>query len=173
MSAHAPSDVAGIPSNEWDWSQLMENLWPALLSSGQRKFGLSREDCEDAIQQVAQEIIQRRPRARMPEAYLRNAYYRHCCDVARARGRFVALESVSEFRHEPGGRMEAECDVTNALGRVSPRCRELITAYALEGRTLPETADWVGSSKVTIWKRIHKCLGKLEIWLKRDVTPAL
>lgn len=169
---HASSDAAGIPSSEWDWSALMESLWPSLVSSGQRRFGLSREDCEDAIQQVAQEIVQRRPRARTPEAYLRNAFYRHCCDVARARGRIVPLESVGDLRHEPQAGLDAGCDVTSALGRVSPRCRELITAYALEGRTLPETADRVGTSKVTIWKRIHKCLGKLELWLKRDVTRA-
>ncbi len=156
---------AGILSTLWDWDRLVVEFFPRLVAAGHRRFRLSREDCEDALQRVAQEIVARRPRARVPEAFLTTAFYRRCLKIAQAR-RLIEMPPLETDRvDDPRARLAAQTDISMALARVGPRCRHVLSVYALEGRTLPETAEAIRLSPKSMWRRVQRCLGRMKRWM--------
>lgn len=164
------------PAGEWEWEELAERLFPRLIEAGHRRFRLPITDLEDALQEVAARIVTSRPRARVPAAYFTTAFQRACLRIVfertRRRGEDPDEDGVAgppRTSYDPRPRLDAQCDVTWLLFALTPRCREFVRAWALEGRTLPETADATGTSKVTVWKRVNNCLGRLKRWVREDI----
>lgn len=157
-----------VPSSDWQWERIVDALWPKLVTMGRVRYGLSREDSEDALQSVARDVMEYRPRAREPLAYLTTSFKRECGRVLKARAakrREWSLIDAIDGRSDPRPDIDLACDVGIALDRISPRCRALITAHVMEGYTLFETADRTGLSRGNVWKRYQACLRRLIQWL--------
>ncbi len=165
----APREVhgkGGILSTAWEWDRLVREFFPRLVAAGHRRFSLSREDCEDALQIVAQEIVTRRPRALVPEAFLTTAFYRRCFKIVQARKPSYGPPGENQLVDDPRQRLLSEFRVSSALAHIHPRCRAILRLYAIEGCTLPETASRIRQSPKAMWKSVQRCLGRLKQWLE-------
>lgn len=164
------AEPEGRPADQWDWARLHRVVWPALVEQGVRHFGFAKEDCEDALQLVYTRILVKRPRVREPEAYLRRAFLNACCDLtaerSRRRSRERAIDDAVAADDGVARRLLALCAVADAYRQIDPRCREVITSYCLEERTLRETARLTGYSEKTIWKRVSGCMKRLRVCLE-------
>lgn len=151
-----------MPARSWDWASISATLRPVLLSTGRRRFGLPLPDLEDAFQTVVTEILTRQPVHPVPRAYITKAFYFACCDRLRQKRSESPLLGRGTDRVRA---LDAACDVATGLSRIGPRCREIICRWAIEGRTLAETADATGLSRATVWKRVNRCLRRLRACL--------
>lgn len=153
---------SALPAQAWDWAGITATLRPRLLSIGRRRFGLPIQDLEDTFQTVVTEILTRQPTHPVPRAYVTKAFYFACCDkLQQKRANAPLLDPGADRVHE----LDAACDVATGLSRIGPRCREIICRWALEGRTMNETADATGLSRATVWKRVNRCLRRLRACL--------
>src|SRR5512139_3298800 len=86
---------------QWNWEELNSIYRPRLIAAGIVRFGLTREECEDAAQTVFLKVISQNPRVRDPKAYLRAAFLHQAQNVAemklRRREREAALEDSREI----------------------------------------------------------------------------
>jgi len=146
---------------DWDWHRLDTELRPRLIKLAMARYGFSREDSEDLVQDVFQRVLIKRHRARCPEAYLRTAFYHRCADLMRDKSRRGAVPLTDDLSDDPLPRILAAVAVNGALRRVSPTCRSLIVAYYLERQTLAETAVDIAASVKAAWKRINRCVSRL------------
>ena len=62
---------------QWNWEELNAVYRPRLIAAGIVRFGLTREECEDAAQTIFLKILTQNPRVRDPKAYLRAAFLHH------------------------------------------------------------------------------------------------
>ena len=69
----------------WDWEDLYSRLGRGLIALGRRRFGLTLEDAEEALQSAATAIILAAPSVRCPEAYLTSVFLRECLGASRRR----------------------------------------------------------------------------------------
>ncbi len=170
----ASTSAAAGTAMTWDWDRLVAELFPRLIFSGRRHYSkLSFEDFEDAIQQVSMEIMMAGRPVKSPEDYISRAFFWNCYRLDRLR-RPEAYELFDQTGpSDPRGWLNARCDVVGALVRMTERCRDLMTRWALEGHTLNETAELTGFSQKTVWKRIHRCLASVRKWAngKPDGVP--
>ncbi len=167
--------AAASPAS-WDWEELNRDFRPRLIAAGVARFGLTREECEDAAQNVFLKILYQNPRVRDARAYLRAAFLNQCQNIAEARARRRAretdMESSGEFadpHDDPCERVE-RIRLISALGgayrRVGEKCRRVIKSYCLEDRPLAESAEAAGFSTKTVWKRLQECLKRMRLCLQ-------
>ena len=157
----SPAPAEGAP---WDWEDLYARLGRGLLALAERRFGLAREDAEEALQRAATSIFLAAPSVRSPEAYLTTVFLRECL------GTWRRLEEVR--RHEkrlPDGlqkaddscaRIEVVCRFRRAFSVLSPYCRAVMRSCLLDGRPRV-AADNAPVSEAAIYKRYRKCLRTL------------
>jgi RNA polymerase sigma factor (sigma-70 family) len=170
MNAVAPSLEASVgPAVEepvaWDWEHLDRDVRPRLVRLATTRYRLSREDAEDLVQDLFEAILEKRPRARSPEAYLLTAFLHRCYDLLQTKGRRSRHEMpllIDEVRDDRTPHLIfVALVVSGGFRRITPECRGLITAYCLEERSLRETAHDAGCSEKAVWKRINQCLRRL------------
>jgi RNA polymerase sigma factor (sigma-70 family) len=159
---------------QWNWEELNSVYRPRLIAAGIVRFGLTREECEDAAQSVFLKVIAQNPRVRDPKAYLRAAFLNQAQNVAeartRARGRETELDPEGIYRsaiYDPEEReRQAEkirkiTAVTGAFRRIGDKCQKVIRTYCVDECSLAETAEKTGYSSKTIWKRVQECLKRM------------
>ncbi len=159
---------------QWNWEELNSAYRPRLIAAGIVRFGLTREECEDAAQTVFVKVIAQNPRVRDPKAYLRAAFLHQAQNIAEARARSRArtteLDPDGIYRsaiYDPEEReREAEkirriTAVTGAFKRVGDKCQKVIRCYCVDDCSLAETAEKTGYSSKTIWKRVQECLKRM------------
>jgi len=162
-----------VPS-QWNWEELNSVYRPRLIAAGIVRFGLTREECEDAAQAVFLKVITQSPRVRDPRAYLRAAFLHQAQNIAearsRARGRETELDPDGIYRsaiYDPAEReQQAEkirkiTAVTGAFKRIGDKCQTVIRCYCVEEKSLAETAEKAGYSEKTVWKRVQECLKRM------------
>ncbi|MEO6326323.1 MAG: sigma-70 family RNA polymerase sigma factor [Thermoanaerobaculia bacterium] len=135
-----------------------------------RKFGLSREDSEDLVQETFEALFTNRPRARNPEAYATTMFYHACCDRLRRntrdRGRSARLEDVDAPDTLTPDRIHAVCAVNGAFRLIDPTCQKLVTDYYLAGHTLQETSDRSALPLTSTWHRLKQCIKRMLVCLR-------
>lgn len=159
---------------QWNWEELNSIYRPRLIAAGIVRFGLTREECEDAAQTVFLKVIAQNPRVRDPKAYLRAAFLHQAQNVAearsRSRGRDTELNPEGIYRsaiYDPEEReRQAEkirkiTAVTGAFKRIGDKCQTVIRCYCVDDCSLAETAEKAGYSEKTIWKRVQECLKRM------------
>ncbi len=159
---------------QWNWEELNSFYRPRLIAAGIVRFGLTREECEDAAQSVFLKVISQSPRVRDPKAYLRAAFLHQAQNIAesrsRARARTTELDPEGIYRsaiYDPEEReRQAEkirkiTAVTGAFKRVGDKCQKVIRTYCVDECSLAETAEKTGYSSKTIWKRVQECLKRM------------
>mgnify|MGYP001209432405 FL=1 len=161
------ADVA-VPGRDlsapWDWDDLYARLGRGLLALGQRRFGLSREDAEEALQRAATSIFLAAPSVRSPEAYLTTVFLRECLGTFRRgkeRGRReLPMPEGLERADDSCERIEVVCGFRRAFALLTPYCRAVMRACLLEGKKHAE-ADDAAVSESAVHKRYRKCLRTL------------
>ncbi len=161
-AARAPAPPEG-PS-AWDWEDLYTRLGRGLLALGQRRFGLPREDAEEALQRAATAIVLAAPSVRSPEAYLTAVFLRECLGACRRRRdrqrRELPMPEGFERPDDSCERIEVVCRFRRAFALLPQYCREVMRACLLQGRPRAEAAG-ATVTESAIHKRYRKCLRTL------------
>jgi RNA polymerase sigma factor (sigma-70 family) len=168
--APAPPSVAVfvLPSGSspaaWDWDRLDAHLRPRLLNVGERRFGLTREEAEDLLQDTFESVLMKRPRVRNMEGYLVGSFFNRCCD---------RLEQREGQRRNEGPldpslpdavtarRIVDGVHVRSAFRLLTPGCRHLIRAYCVFRQTLAEAAADAGCTVPVVWRRLNQCMKRM------------
>ncbi len=154
---------AGLEPRYWDWEDLYSRLGPGLVVLGARRFGLSRDDAEEALQMAATAIVLAAPSVRSPEAYLTSVFLRECLGILRRRSQLARTEVAPPVGFDAADdsceRIEVACRFRQAFSLLSPVCRSMMRSCLLDGR---RRADADSSSAArTAYKRYRKCLRTL------------
>ncbi len=156
--------AAGLEPREWDWDDLYSRLGPGLVLLGARRFGLAREDAEEALQMAATAIVLAAPSVRSPEAYLTSVFLRECLGILRRRSQLsrneVPVPQGFEAADQSCERIQVVCGVRRAFSLLSPFCRSMMRSCLLEGKTRTVAAAGPVHER-TIYKRYRKCLRTL------------
>ncbi len=150
----------------WEWEEVYENLGGTLIELGMRRYGMSREDAEDALQRVAETIAQTDALVpiRSREAYFTTCFLHAALRIVkrrRSRGEHPILEGV-ELPHDENHveRLEALIRVRRALAQLSPDCRALVLSW-LETGNFQESAAELQVSQRAIYRQRDRCWKRL------------
>jgi RNA polymerase sigma factor (sigma-70 family) len=163
----APADSPAVPTprlETWDLELLDTHLRPRLLKTGVSRFGLTREEAEDLLQDTFESVFTKRPRVRNMEGYLVGAFFNRCVDRLEQR--------IGQRRNEgaldpnladavTARRIVDGVHVRSAFRLLTPGCRHLIRAYCVLRQTLAEAAADAGCTVPAVWKRLNQCMKKM------------
>jgi DNA-directed RNA polymerase specialized sigma24 family protein len=154
---------AGLEPSYWDWEDLYSRLGPGLVVLGARRFGLSREDAEEALQMAATAIVLAAPSVRSPEAYLTSVFLRECLGILRKRSQLARTEVAQPIGFDAADdsceRIEVACRFRQAFSLLSPVCRSMMRSCLLDGRRRADADSSIAAR--TVYKRYRKCLRTL------------
>ena len=154
-----------VDARSWDWDDLYARLGRGLVSLGHRRYGLTREDAEEALQRAATAIVLSAPCVRSPEAYLTAVFLRECGALRKVRQETHRREPALVEGFDPADdsceRIEVVCRFRKAFSLLSPFCRSVMRSCLLAGKPRTEAAAAMQSSEKTIHKRYRKCLRTL------------
>ena len=164
-----PADLVSAPKSgsspaAWDWERLDARLRARLLNVGERRFGLTREEAEDILQDTFESVFTKRPRVHNMEGYLVGSFFNRCCDRLEQRIRQRRNERVlgPEIPDAAAARRLLDgIHVRSAFRLLPPGCRRLIRAYCLLRQTLAETAAEAGCTVPAVWKRLNQCMKRM------------
>lgn len=163
-SGSVPPDPA-VDARSWDWDDLYARLGRNLVSLGHRRYGLTRDDAEEALQRAATAIVLSAPCVRSPEAYLTAVFLRECLALRKrileTRRREPALLDGFDPADDSCERIEVVCRFRRAFSLLSPFCQSVMRSCLLAGKPRTEAAASLQSSEKTIYKRYRKCLRTL------------
>lgn len=140
----------------------------ALMRYAYREFGIGAPDAEDLIQETAVRLIKQKGSIHRPKGLTFTIFKSKCQDFSRGAAREKrALATVPALDHAALAPEEAELKmaVEQALEKLTPGCRLLLTRYYLDGLSLREAADETAHAYSGIWKLINRCLRRLKAWL--------
>lgn len=160
-SADRPLAPESTPApSSWDWAILYRDLAPRLIRLGQRRFGMSREDAEEALQNAALRVSQSAAVVREPGKYFVAAFFNEARSLLRRRNRMrtIALEDAGDCGDDPVRGLDECIAVTKALDGVSPICREILLRWGGEGYSALASARMLGLSETTIARRLERCI---------------
>jgi len=155
---------AGSSPADWDWERLDAHLRPRLLKVGERRFGLTREEAEDLLQDTFESVLTKRPRVRNMEGYLVGAFFNRCIDRIEQRKGQRRNEGPLDPNLPDAVTARQIVDgvhVRSAFRLLPPGCRHLIRAYCLFRQTLAEAAADAGCTVPAVWKRLNQCMKRM------------
>ncbi|MBL8113742.1 MAG: sigma-70 family RNA polymerase sigma factor [Acidobacteria bacterium] len=160
-AAHGDGSAGSEPSS-WDWDELFERLSGPLVALGQRRYRLTREDCEDALLKAAQEVSSSSSVVRNPEGFLTTAFLHHCFHVkqrndTRSRTEIEGID-VEAFTSDPSEKLSAALSVHRAFTLIPQHCREILIQRYVVGRNVSEAGRHLGWSKRTVHRRFDRCV---------------
>ena len=163
MSADAPP----TPRQVAEAVLLDENQRRRLFAYAGSRFGISREDSEDILQDTALELLRCRSSVRSPEGFVFAIFRARCARFTVPQGVARRAESRVEEREDCAAesltpeRLECRVALNEALGEVSSACRRLLAAYYVEGQSLREAARTLSLTYSSVAKTINRCLKRL------------
>ena len=156
---------AGLEPREWDWVDLYTRLGPGLVRLGAHRFGLRREDAEEALQAAATAIVLAASSVRSPEAYLTSVFLRECLGHLRRRGQIERNEIPHPAHFDPADdscdRIQVVCRFRKAFALLSPVCRKMMRSCLLDGKRRVDASPAVPLPERTVYSRYRKCLRTL------------
>ncbi len=162
--AGATRAAAEVDAREWDWDDLYRRLGGGLIALGKRRFGLSREDTEEALQRAATAIVLAAPSVRSPEAYLTSVFLRECLGTWRrqqeCRRRELPMPEGLDPADDSCDRIEVVCRFRQAFSLLTPYCRAVMRACLLDGKPRVAATD-APICESAIHKRYRTCLWTL------------
>jgi len=163
--ASSPEDPAGLEPREWDWEDLYTRLGPGLIRLAAYRFGLRREDAEEALQAAATAIVLAASSVRSPEAYLTSVFLRECLGHLRRRGQIERNEIPAPAQFDPADdscdRIEVVCRFRRAFALLSPVCRKMMRSCLLGGKRRIDASPTAALPERTAYSRYRKCLRTL------------
>lgn len=192
MSGHGLSvaDLVGLArsGDKAAWDELVERFAPLVWSVCLR-FGLAREDMEEASQNVWLAMVEQLVNLREPAAlpgWLATTTRRECLRVATARRRRQIHErqqdndafAINDRTDIEAQLLAEERDVAlrEAFGQLPPLCRELLEllvadprlSYAEIGRRLTMPVGGIGPNRARCLERLRRCPALVQ-WLAAPV----
>lgn len=163
---------ADAPHTTWQVAEDLlfdTNTRCRLIAYARSRFGIGAQDTEDLLQDTALELLHHESYVRNPDGYVFTVFKIRCI-------RFVAQRSaskrlfVSDETADRPGKAEAEkverlLALQEGFRHISVRCRRLLSAYFLEGRSLKETAYDSSLSPSSVFKLVSRCLKALRTCL--------
>lgn len=163
-SAGSPC-ASGLEPRDWDWEDLYARLGPGLLRLASHRFGLSRDDAEEALQMAATAIVLAAASVRSPEAYLTSVFLRECLGLLRRRGRIERNEIPPPASFDPPDdsceRIQVVCRFRKAFALLSPVCRSMMRNCLLGGKSRVDASPASSRPERTVYKHYRKCLRTL------------
>ena len=154
-----------------DWQAAFRRVRAALLRRGR-----SAHDADDLVQEawVRMACYQRDQVVEQPEAFLMRTALNLSIDAHRARtvhGEEVDLEEVVLLDLSPGTEAvvlakERMARLSECLGRLSDKTRDIFLAYRIDGLTYQQIAQRHGLSISTVEKHIAKATLQLTTWME-------
>jgi RNA polymerase sigma factor (sigma-70 family) len=164
-----------LKQREEDWNQLVDK-YKNLIYSIPLRYGFSREEAADIFQAVCLDLIQELPKLRDPKAlpkWLMQVTSHKCFHRKRQNQRMTSQDD--EVAEVPEMAVPAQAEVNlreieekqilrEAIGGLSPRCRELIRMlfYEEPKRPYQQVAASLGLATGTIGLQRQKCLDCLK-----------
>lgn len=192
MYDHRPSvaELVGLArtGDKAAWDNLVERFAP-LVWSVCLKFGLAREDIEEASQNVWLAMVEQLVNLREPAAlpgWLATTTHRECLRVATARRRRQTHERYQDhdtFAIYDGTDIEAQLvaderdrALREAMGQLPSQCRELLEllmvvprlSYAEIGRRLTMPVGGIGPNRARCLEKLRRCPALVQ-WLAMPV----
>ena len=158
----------GSLPDAWDWETLDGRLRPRLVAVGVRRFGCTREEAEDLVQDIFEAVLLKRPRVRNVEGYLVSAFFNRCFDRVEQRARQLTLElslDAAPAGADGSERLLNAFHVRGAFRRLTPVCRRLLRSYCVLRVSLAEAAADSGCTVPAVWKRINQCIKRMRTCL--------
>ena len=163
--ASSPEGPAGLEPREWDWEDLYARLGPGLVRLAAHRFGLRREDAEEALQAAATAIVLAASSVRSPEAYLTSVFLRECLGLLRRRGQIDRNEIPPPAHFDPADdscdRIQVVCRFRKAFALLSPVCRSMMRTCLLGGKRRIDAGPASPLPERTAYSRYRKCLRTL------------
>ncbi len=130
------------------------------------------EDVSDLIQEIFIDFFYKTNSGNIinhPKSWLYRATINKCVDNQRNRKRFQNLESIGEYKSEPGTieNQEMKDAITLAISKLKPQEKILATVYS-EGLSYKEIAEVTGIKFSSIGKMLSRTLKKMGKELKNQ-----
>ncbi len=156
-------------------ARVLEVCLPALRQLASNRFGLSAEESDDVLQEVRIAFWRAATRFRGEcslRTYLVQITRRKCIDHVRARERQAsdALDSHNvEGRNDPAVETAADrLAMERAMAQLTPRQRQVLDLYYVQGRSYQEVAAAMGIAIGTVGAMKAAALDKLRSTLSGD-----
>ena len=147
------------------WEALVEHFARYVHAIAVRGYRLSPQDAEDVFQETFARTYEHLARLRSDDAirpWIGQLTRRLCVDhlraTRRADGAADADEAAPDARLE---RIEEAMVVRNALGRLSPDCRDILDRFFVREQSYREIGAALDIPSGTIASRISRCLDRL------------
>jgi RNA polymerase sigma factor (sigma-70 family) len=158
-------EESSSPRTTW---QVVEDLLtdPAtrtkLATFARSCYGIEAPEADDLLQDTALELLHHEANVRKPEGYVFAVFKVKCLLHISRRAAARALFAGEDPPDRPGKDVDDWLlALREAFSEISLRCRRLISAYYLEGRSLKETAYDLSLSPASVFKLVSRCLGRL------------
>jgi len=134
-----------------------------LRAYARERFSIPDDEAEDLLQETAVELLRRRLQIENPEGFVFAVFRARCC-------RYIERDKKANqvFAFRPDGRAEEipapdthvdrQVALREALGEISESCRQILSAYYAEGKSLIQTAQEMARAASGIGKTLNRCL---------------
>lgn len=146
----------------------------ALRAYAAAKFGIRGDDADDLVQETILQLLRAQAPVHRPKGFILTLFHARCCDHLERRRLRQTADGVSFELDESrrGGRSVGDTadrlvSLRRGLQEISPRCRQLLVAYYVEGLSLKEAAARLDLAHRGVWTLIHRCVGRLRTCLLR------
>lgn len=155
-----PNLVRAVQAGDgWAVSRVLEQCIPWIGRYLARHHGLSSDELEDVLQETRVAFLKAATRfdgrSRL-KTYLTQIACRKCIDFLRAKSRHpVGTQELDESYAEgdcadPGQSVPDRVSLQRALAQLSPRQREVVVMYHLNGKSYSDIADELGITVGTV-----------------------
>ena len=138
-----------------------------LCAYARSRFGIEPQDAEDLLQETALELLHHESYVRQPAGYVfavfRSRCVAHVKELVRRRQAFAPGSSTTgeEIAGTEGLSRDLLVALRQALGDLSSRCKQLLCAYYIEGRSLAEAAGRFAIEKGSVTRSLGRCIERL------------
>lgn len=138
-----------------------------LCAYARSRFGIDSQNAEDLLQETALQLLHHESYVRRPDGYVfavfRSRCVAHLRELTRRRQTFSPVSASEE-----AGVSQAEMpgpdllvSLKQALAELSSRCKQLLCAYYVEGRSLAEAAGRFAIEKGSVTRSLSRCIDRL------------
>ncbi len=157
---------AAISGDERAYGDFLQQAACRVRGLARRKIVQGSIDLEDIVQETLLAIHLKRHTWRqdapiMPWLYAIAKY--KLIDAFRHRGRRIEIEigEIAETFAEPISETASNREIGQALETLAPGQRSVVTAISVDGRSIGETAKWLGMSETAVRVAFHRGLAAI------------
>ncbi len=154
---------AAIAGDERAYGDFLQRAARLVRGLARRKIVQGGIDPEDIVQETLLAIhlkrhTWRQDAAIMPWLYAIARY--KLIDAFRRRGRRVEIEidEIEETFAEPASETISDREIGYALATLAPRQRSVVASISVDGRSIGETARWLGMNETAVRVAFHRGL---------------